>query len=151
MTSVWLVSDEALRYVYVHAHMESNMKTDRLTLLISPSDKAAINARAEQLGISVSELVRKAALDYDPDEADARRELEALLPHVTAAVGRMHATFDRIAANSARHREEMAHLRSPEYREQLQQAVWADPQIDWDWIDVIRAGALHPKTEAKAA
>ncbi|WP_164847386.1 plasmid mobilization protein [Sphingobium algorifonticola] len=123
------------------------MKTDRLTLLISPSDKAAINARADVLGISVSELVRRAALDYDPDEAAARAELDVLLPQVTAAVARMHATFDRIEVNSARHREEMAYLRSDEYREKLQKDVWADPRIDWDWIDALRAGALHAKPQ----
>lgn len=127
------------------------MKTDRLTLLISPADKAAINARAELLGVSVSELVRRAALDYDPDEAVARQELEALLPQVAGAVGRMHATFDRIEANSARHREEMAYLRSSEYREKLQREVWADPRIDWDWIEALRNGAMHSKAPAKAA
>lgn len=124
------------------------MKTDRLTLLISPADKAAINARAETLGISVSELVRRAALDYDPEEADARAELEALLPQVEAAVARMHATFDRIEANSERHRREMEWLRSPEFQEQLRQEVWSDPRIDWDWIEAVRAGALHGKAAA---
>jgi hypothetical protein len=127
------------------------MKTDRLTLLISPADKAAINARAETLGVSVSELVRRAALDYDPEEAEARRELETLLPQIAAAVERMHATFDRIEANSARHREEMAYQRSSEYREKVQREVWADPRIDWDWIEALKAGALHPKVAAKAA
>lgn len=123
------------------------MKTDRLTLLISPAEKAAINARAETLGVSVSELVRRAALDYDPDEAAARAELEALLPQVTDSVARIHATFDRIEANSARHREELAYLRSDEYRAKLQQDVWADPRLDWDWITAVRAGALHPKAD----
>jgi hypothetical protein len=121
------------------------MKTDRLTLLISPADKAAINARAETLGVSVSELVRRAALDYDPDEAAARAELEALLPQVTASVARIHDIFDQIEANSAQHREEMAYQRSDEYRAKLQAEIWSDPRIDWDWIAALRAGALHPK------
>jgi hypothetical protein len=128
--------------------MEAQVKTDRLTLLISPADKAAINARASSLGISVSELVRKAALDYDPDEAFARAELEALLPAVNAAVGRMHATFDRIEANSARHRAELEQVRSPENRDALQKALWADPRIDWDRIEAVRAGALHTAARA---
>ena len=119
-----------------------------MTLLIAPDDKAAITARADTLGVSVSELVRRAALDYDPDEALARAELEVLLPQVNAAVARMHATFDRIEANSARHREEMAHQRSDEYRAKLQQDMWTDPRIDWDWIAAIRGGALHPKARA---
>ena len=128
------------------------MKTDRLTLMVSPADKAAINARATSLGISVSELVRKAALDYDPGEEVMKAELEALLPEVEAAIERMHATFDRIEANSEAHRREMEHLRSPEYREQVQREVWADPNIDWEWIRALREGVLHRQlAEVKAA
>ena len=124
------------------------MKTERMTLLIAPDDKAAITARADSLGMSVSELVRQAAIAFDPDEAAARAELEVLLPQVDAAVARMHATFDRMEANTARHRQEMAHQRSDKFRAKLQQDVWADPRIDWDWIKAIRGGALHPKAQA---
>ncbi len=128
------------------------MKTDRLTLMVSPSDKAAINARASALGISVSELVRKASLDYDPGEEVAKAELVALLPEVDAAIERIHATFDRIEANSEAHRREMEHLRSPEYQEQVQREVWANPNIDWDWIEALRGGLLHRSpAEVKAA
>lgn len=124
------------------------MKTDRLTLLISPADKAAINARAETLGISVSELVRQAALNFDPEEERAKGELEALLPEFNASVERIIATLDRIIANGEQHRREMEYLQSPEYQEQLQREVWADPRIDWNWIQQIRNGALHPKAAA---
>lgn len=124
------------------------MKTDRLTLLINPADKAAINARAESLGISVSELVRRAALDYEPDEAAMQAEIEALLPEVDAALERIHATFDRIEANGEAHRAEMERLRSPECRDQMQREVWADPRIDWDWIEKLRGGALHQRAAA---
>jgi hypothetical protein len=128
------------------------MKTDRLTLLIKPADKAAINARAEALGISVSELIRRAALDYEPDEDALKAQIEAILPEVETAIGRMHATFDRIQANSAAHREEMARLQSPEYREQVQRELWADPRIDWDRIKALREGALRTDTpKAQAA
>jgi hypothetical protein len=119
------------------------MKTDRLTLLISPAEKAAINARANFLGISVSELVRRAALDYQPDEASMKAEIEVMLPEVEAALERIHATFDRIEANSAAHRREMEEMRSPEYRDRLQQEVWADPRIDWDRVAALRSGVLH--------
>ena len=124
------------------------MKTDRLTLLISPVDKAAINARAEALGISVSELIRRAALDYDPEEDAIKAQIEALLPEVGAAIGRMHDTFNRIEANSACHREEMQRLRSPEYREQTRRELWADPAIDWERIRALREGALFKAGES---
>jgi hypothetical protein len=124
------------------------LKTERMTLLISPADKAAITARADGLGMSVSELVRKAALGYDPEE----EAIEAMLPEVEAAIERMHASFDRMEANSVEHRKEMERLRSSEYREQVQREVWADPNIDWKWIAALREGVLHrPALKARAA
>lgn len=127
------------------------MKTERMTLMISPGDKAAISARAEGLGLSVSELVRQAALDFDPEDLIVRSQIEAILPEVNDAIDRMHATFDRIEMNSANHRKEMERLQSPEYREQLQNEVWADPNIDWDWIRTIRNGALRERAVQAAA
>lgn len=124
------------------------MKTDRLTLLISPADKAAINARAELLGISVSELVRQAALGFDPEESAARAELEAMLPEFEGAVDRILGTLDRMLSKADAHEVEMARLRSPEYREQVRREVEADPRIDWDWIAKLRAGELHAKVAA---
>ena len=124
------------------------MKTDRLTLLISPADKAAINGRAESLGISVSELVRNAALAYDPDEEEAKAQLELLLPEFHDTLDRIVTTLDRMLENNDKHRLEMEHLRSPEYHEQLQREVWADPRIDWNWVRSLRDGALHQKAAA---
>jgi hypothetical protein len=128
--------------------MEAGMKTDRLTLMVSPADKAAINARATSLGISVSELVRKAALGFDPEEAAAKAELEALMPEFERAIDHILATLDRMLEDGNLHDVEMARLRSPEYREQVQRDVAADPRIDWDWIAKLRSGALHAKAVA---
>jgi hypothetical protein len=113
------------------------MKTERMTLLISPNDKAAITARAERLGLSVSELVRTAALDYDPDEAAARAEVEALLPEFRASISNMHASFERMAVRlqeGERRREEMETL---EYREIIQQKLLEDPAIDWGRVRAV--------------
>jgi uncharacterized protein (DUF1778 family) len=124
------------------------MKTDRLTLLVAPEDKAAIAARATALGMSVSELVRQAALAYDPTEAVARAELEALLPDFERAIGSILATLDRMLEKADAHEAAMQRLRSPEYREQVRREVEADPRIDWDWIAKLRAGALHGRAMA---
>lgn len=124
------------------------MKTDRLTLMVSPADKAAINARASTLGISVSELVRQAALGFDPGEAEAKAELETLMPEFEGALDRILATLDRMLTDGEAHDAEMARLRSPEYREQVRREVEADPRIDWDWIAKLRSGALHTKAVA---
>ncbi|MFM9977140.1 MAG: plasmid mobilization protein [Sphingomonadaceae bacterium] len=110
------------------------MKTDRLTLLINPADKAAINARAALLGISVSELVRRAALDYEPEEAAIRAEIEAILPEASAAIERMAATFDRMLAKAEAHHREMQWMRSPEGCEQIRRDLLSDPDIDWNYV-----------------
>lgn len=119
------------------------MKTDRMTLLIAPVDKAAIVARAAALNLSVSELVRQAALGYDPEEISAKAELEALLPEFEQAVDNILATLDRMLAKADAHDVEMQRLRSPDYREQVRREVEADPRIDWDWVTKLRAGALR--------
>ncbi len=124
------------------------MKTDRLTLLVSPADKAAIVARAEQLGISVSELVRQAALGYDPDDIEAKHALESMLPEFSAAISRMDAAFDRMIERGEAHEARMAHLQSSDYREQVRARLAADPAIDWDRIAAIRDGALHARGKA---
>ena len=78
------------------------MKTERLTLLVSPSDKAAIAARAAALNMSVSELVRRATRDYDPEEEALREELEALLPAFNAAVANIEVMKEeKIVENAA--------------------------------------------------
>jgi hypothetical protein len=110
------------------------MKTDRLTLLISPADKAAINARAELLGVSVSELVRTAALDYEPELKDEKAQLEALLGEIEFALGRIDDNLDAMIAGAETHRQEMAYLASDEYREKVRQQILADPNIDWQGL-----------------
>jgi hypothetical protein len=108
------------------------MKTDRMTLLISPADKAAIAARAAAFNMSVSELVRRAALGYDPLEAAELAELEAILPEFLAAVDNIGVTLDRMLERSDAHAREMQRLQSPEYRDEVRREIESDPSIDWD-------------------
>lgn len=110
------------------------MKTDRMTLLISPTDKAAIVARAASLDMSVSELVRQAALDYDPEEAALLAELEAVLPELNALADRIEARRDQWEAEDATRAAKWAHIRSHEYRAQVRAEVLADDTIDWDAV-----------------
>lgn len=110
------------------------MKTDRMTLLISPADKAAIVARAASLDMSVSELVRQAALDYDPEEAALLAELEIILPELNAIADRIEARRDQWQAEDAARAAKWAHIRSPEYRAQIRAELVADDSIDWDAV-----------------
>lgn len=43
------------------------MKSERMTFLMTARDKAAIAARASELGITASELVRRAVDNFEPD------------------------------------------------------------------------------------
>lgn len=51
------------------------VKTERLTVLISPEEKAALVARAKGLGLSAGEMIRRAALEYRPAQEAAESEL----------------------------------------------------------------------------
>ena len=76
------------------------MKTERMTFVMTPEDKAEIARRAAELHIPASELIRRAVAGYDPDydeevllrlaeelEASAA-ETEKMLDETLAAVGR---------------------------------------------------------------
>jgi ABC-type transporter Mla subunit MlaD len=54
------------------------MKTERMTVLVTPEQKAAILARAQSLGLSAGEVVRRAVESYDP-KAGSIDEDEAVL------------------------------------------------------------------------
>lgn len=110
------------------------MKTERMTLLISPADKAAITARAASLGMSVSELVRTAAMEFDPEYGMERERLEALLTEIDAALDRVETNVSNMLDDFESYRATMAHQASPEYREQIRREVLADPTIDWSRI-----------------
>lgn len=74
------------------------LKTERLTVLVSPEEKATLHARAEALSISTGEMIRRAALAYRPSDQAAESEivLEALVDELIAA-----AKEARQALNSA--------------------------------------------------
>ena len=108
------------------------MKTDRLTLLIAPAEKAAIAERAAELGLSVSELVRRAVLSFSPEDAETLRELEAALPEANAALDRMHDRFERMIARLDRNAQHHAYLNSDEHRAKIQEELADDRSIDWD-------------------
>lgn len=110
------------------------MKTDRLTLLITPADKAAIAARADALGLPVSEFVRRASAAYDPDEEDARAELQAFMPEFRETVDEIHATFERMIARLDDTERRLQEMDTPAYRDQVRRDLASDPTIDWEAV-----------------
>jgi len=64
------------------------MKTERMTVLVTPEQKSAILARADSLGLSVGEMVRRAVQSYEPSAASAAEDevvLNALADELFAA------------------------------------------------------------------
>ena len=69
------------------------MRTERLTILVSPEEKAAITARARELGMSVGETLRfafQAAGQASPDDAF----LEAFVADVEQTMEQTQARID---------------------------------------------------------
>ena len=79
-------------------------KSERLNLLVSPDEKAEIEAKAESMELTVSEYVRRAALSEE-DPADASL-VTALADEVGAMAERLdrklEATIERLAEARAR-------------------------------------------------
>lgn len=65
------------------------MKTQRLTLLVSPEDKRHFKHLAEDRGLTTSELVRQAVRAYGVNTIDDTRELATLTAELRAAIPSM--------------------------------------------------------------
>jgi len=55
------------------------MKSARMTILLTPEQKAAIHVRARTLGVSTGEMVRRAVESYGTAAKAPRSESEAVL------------------------------------------------------------------------
>lgn len=62
------------------------MKSERINLLVTPEEKAAMEARAAALNLSTSEMVRRAVASYDTvsDEAEFQALADELRAVATA-------------------------------------------------------------------
>lgn len=88
------------------------MKSQRLTLMISPEDKRHFKNLAEDRGMSTSELVRQAVRAYGVSSIDDSRELAALtaelrntIPAMRKSVRQANASVERALASIASRRK----------------------------------------------
>ncbi len=86
------------------------MKTARLTVLMSPDEKAAVMARARALSLPTAELVRRAVRSYHPDEGstDDEETLVRLADALATTVARTEARVDAAIAEMDRMRTVLA-------------------------------------------
>lgn len=102
------------------------MRTQRLTLPVSPAEKAQIAQQAAALGLSPSEYARKAATMLDAEDIAGLEEIRSLLPEFNAALDRIHHNLVAMAESSERTQQEIERLRSPEYREEVARSIAED-------------------------
>lgn len=76
------------------------MQTERLTILLTPQAKSSIEQRAKALGMTSSELARRALEAYDParDEETLQRLADELAAVVDQTEARVDAALDALAA-----------------------------------------------------
>lgn len=84
--------------------MYMSTRTQRINLLVTPEEKAAIEAAALAGDMSVSEHIRQAALEYDvrPDEV---REVKFLVKEIGAVT-------ERLQKKLKKHRSDMISLKA---------------------------------------
>ncbi len=68
------------------------MRSERMTVLLTPEAKAMIESRARALGIASSELARRAIEAYDPDRDE--QMLRLLAAELAAVVDQTEAKLD---------------------------------------------------------
>ena len=78
------------------------MKSQRLTLLISPEDKRSFKTLAEDRGLTTSEFVRQAVRAYGTSSIDDTRELAALTAEMRAAIPSMRKSVRQANASVER-------------------------------------------------
>jgi folate-dependent tRNA-U54 methylase TrmFO/GidA len=83
------------------------MRTERMTILLSPASKAAVSARAAAKGLSVGEYVRRKIEDEDDLSPGQEAELAALVNEVNAAVPKMTESLDDVIDTLRRTREKV--------------------------------------------
>lgn len=71
------------------------MQTARMTILMNPAYKSAIERRAAMRGVSSSEHVRNALDSFEATSAAEEAELAALVAEVNLAIPKMAASLER--------------------------------------------------------
>ncbi len=105
------------------------MRTHRITLLVSKSEKERIEREAATLGTSTGTYVRKAAMLLDAEDIAGMEDVRSLLPELRAALDRIHDNLTAAAEHSERHQQEIARMRTPEYRDEVRRSI-TDAEAD---------------------
>ncbi|MEL7491644.1 MAG: hypothetical protein AAGJ73_13070 [Pseudomonadota bacterium] len=88
----------------------SETRSERINVLVTPTEKAAIEKLAKQGGERVSDYVRRAVLAPPPDDDDLE-EAKALAEMVGATAERLHKKLDQGLKDIAKTQRSLKRLR----------------------------------------
>lgn len=69
-------------------------KTVRINLMVSPAEKAGMDARARDAGLSTSELIRRAVAAFEPERSG--EEMASVVAEMARAVERVEKKLDQV-------------------------------------------------------
>ena len=72
------------------------MRNTRMTVLMTPEEKAGVEAQAARLGISGGEYVRLAVDNFDRASAGEEAEVAVLVEQANVAIPKMAAAIERM-------------------------------------------------------
>ncbi|HYE52215.1 MAG TPA: hypothetical protein VEB20_21650 [Azospirillaceae bacterium] len=73
--------------------------TERVTTLMTPTEKARLEAKARQAGVSVGEYVRRSVDGYDPQEAESLAQLALFASELARSSQEASEALDRALAS----------------------------------------------------
>lgn len=85
------------------------LATERVTVLMTPGEKSALEAKAKGAGVSVGEFVRRSVDAFDPDAAAEVEQLAALAAELQRSNREAAAALDRALASVAATRKQLDH------------------------------------------
>ena len=90
----------------------AQQKGSRLVVMMTPTEKRAIEARARTMSLTTSEFIRRAAHDYDEVDPTERVALELLADELEKTVVSMRNSFQRAREDFEFHQAEMARIKA---------------------------------------
>jgi hypothetical protein len=72
---------------------------ERVTTLMTPTEKSALEAKAKRAGVSIGEFVRRSVDSFNPEEAEELAQLAALATELERSNREASATLDRALAS----------------------------------------------------
>lgn len=112
-------------------------RSERLVVLVSPTEKRAIEARARRANLSLSDFVREVA---QSDEVPTEGE-KAMLSELFAQIGSLNSHVDNALERMDATNAYANAFDEAAYKAKLEAEWTRDGEVDWDAIKAAFAGA----------